>query len=251
MPTRSAFPCSCAASSISRRTRRPCRALREEGSRPFSYTQTRSGKVVTVNSFWRLPERLYDDPEELAEWTRAAVAVAQRQKLAKRARAKKPARKQPQAKQARRSGRRRKRASRSTPSGNQATCVRGGGADLRIGLAHHPVAAVPLGGIEAFVAALDQRLRVVVLLQGGDADRDGDAAEMLAGRALHQLLGHHRAADVVGHRDGGAQDRVGQDDGEFLAAVARGGVLALDVLLDRASPPAAAPGRRSDGRSCR
>ncbi len=63
-----------------------------EGSRPFSYTQTRSGKVVTVNSFWRLPERLYDDPDELAAWTRAAVAVAQRQKLGKRVRAKKPAR---------------------------------------------------------------------------------------------------------------------------------------------------------------
>ena len=69
----------------------------QAGSQPFSYTQTRSGKVVTVNSFWRLPERLYDEPEELAEWTRAAVAAAQRQKLAKRARAKKPARRQPQA----------------------------------------------------------------------------------------------------------------------------------------------------------
>ena len=63
----------------------------EEGSRPFSYMQTRTGKVVTVNSFWRLPERLYDDPDELAAWTRAAVAVAQRQKLAERARAKMPA----------------------------------------------------------------------------------------------------------------------------------------------------------------
>ena len=62
----------------------------QEGSRPFSYTQTRSGKVVTVNSFWRLPERLYDEPEELAEWTKAAVAAAHRSKLGKRARAKKP-----------------------------------------------------------------------------------------------------------------------------------------------------------------
>ncbi|MEJ2433773.1 MAG: TfoX/Sxy family protein [Pseudolabrys sp.] len=65
----------------------------EEGSRPFSYTQTRTGKVVTVNSFWRLPERLYDDPDELAVWTRAAVAAAHRQKLTERARAKKPKRK--------------------------------------------------------------------------------------------------------------------------------------------------------------
>jgi DNA transformation protein len=47
-----------------------------EGARPFSYSQIRSGKVVIVNSFWRLPERLYDDADELAEWTRSAVRVA-------------------------------------------------------------------------------------------------------------------------------------------------------------------------------
>jgi DNA transformation protein and related proteins len=63
-----------------------------EGSAPFSYTQTRSGKVVTVNSFWRLPERLYDDPEELAEWTKAAVAAAHRSNRGKRVVKKRPAR---------------------------------------------------------------------------------------------------------------------------------------------------------------
>ena len=47
-----------------------------EGSTPFSYSQTRSGKIIQVNSWWRLPARLYDEPDELAEWTRAAVAVA-------------------------------------------------------------------------------------------------------------------------------------------------------------------------------
>jgi DNA transformation protein len=47
-----------------------------EGSKPFSYSQTKSGKVVIVNSFWRLPERLYDEPDELAAWTRGAVRVA-------------------------------------------------------------------------------------------------------------------------------------------------------------------------------
>jgi DNA transformation protein len=74
------------------------RRFAEEGSRPFSYTQPKSGKVVTVNSFWRLPDRLYDEPNELAEWTRAAVAVAHRQKLAKRSRAQKPARSPPKTK---------------------------------------------------------------------------------------------------------------------------------------------------------
>lgn len=54
-----------------------------EGCKPFSYSQRRSGKVVTVNSFWQMPERLYDDPDELADWTRQAVGVAHRAQLAK------------------------------------------------------------------------------------------------------------------------------------------------------------------------
>jgi DNA transformation protein len=54
-----------------------------EGCKPFSYSQRRSGKVVTVMSFWQMPERLYDDPDELADWTRQAVAVAHRGQLTK------------------------------------------------------------------------------------------------------------------------------------------------------------------------
>ena len=47
-----------------------------EGSKPFQYEAR--GRTVTVGSYWSLPERLYDDPEELAEWARAAIATAQR-----------------------------------------------------------------------------------------------------------------------------------------------------------------------------
>lgn len=54
-----------------------------EGSTPFRYSQTRSGKVILVNSWWRLPARLYDEPDELAEWTRAAVVVAHAAKIKK------------------------------------------------------------------------------------------------------------------------------------------------------------------------
>jgi DNA transformation protein and related proteins len=60
-----------------------------EGSTPFSY-QTRA-KTVTVGSYWQLPERLYDDPEELTVWARAALAAAQRAALRKRPKAKKAA----------------------------------------------------------------------------------------------------------------------------------------------------------------
>ena len=63
----------------------------QEGSKPFSYTQPKSGKVVVVSSFWRLPDRLYDDPDELAEWTRVAVAVARAKKATKKPASKKPA----------------------------------------------------------------------------------------------------------------------------------------------------------------
>src|SRR6185295_8125946 len=76
-------------------------------------------------------------------------------------------------------------------------------------------------------------LRGFALVQHCDADRDGDAAEMLASRALHQFLGHHGAPDVVGDRERGAQRGARKDDGEFLAAVACSDVLAFDVLLHR------------------
>ena len=53
-----------------------------EGSKPFQY-QTRA-KTVTVASYWQLPERLYDDPEELTGWAKAALAAAERAALSKR-----------------------------------------------------------------------------------------------------------------------------------------------------------------------
>jgi DNA transformation protein len=53
-----------------------------EGSNPFSYS-TRA-KTVTVNSYWQLPARLFDDPEDLTIWARAALGAAQRAALRKR-----------------------------------------------------------------------------------------------------------------------------------------------------------------------
>jgi|SRR5665213_722045 len=53
-----------------------------EGSKPFQY-QT-SARTVTVGSYWQLPARLFDDPEELTQWARAALGAAQRAALRKR-----------------------------------------------------------------------------------------------------------------------------------------------------------------------
>ena len=67
--------------------------FKAEGSTPFQY-QTRA-KTVTVNSYWQLPERLYDDPEELSGWARAALAAAQRAALAKSKKSRSVAKKKP------------------------------------------------------------------------------------------------------------------------------------------------------------
>jgi DNA transformation protein and related proteins len=53
-----------------------------EGAKPFQY-QTRA-KTVTVNSYWELPARLFDDCEELSGWARTALAAAQRAAMKKR-----------------------------------------------------------------------------------------------------------------------------------------------------------------------
>jgi DNA transformation protein len=57
-----------------------------EGSKPFQY-QTRA-KTITVNSYWQLPARLFDDPDELSYWAKAALAAAQRAALKRRPKAK-------------------------------------------------------------------------------------------------------------------------------------------------------------------
>ena len=48
-------------------------AFEAEGLAPFSY-EAKNKRVVT--SYWRIPDRLYDDPEELAQWSKQAVAAA-------------------------------------------------------------------------------------------------------------------------------------------------------------------------------
>jgi DNA transformation protein and related proteins len=60
-----------------------------EGSRPFVYGRKSTGGVVKRSlPYWRLPERLYDDPDELAIWAARALAIQERKKFAPRARAK-------------------------------------------------------------------------------------------------------------------------------------------------------------------
>jgi DNA transformation protein len=56
-------------------------AFESEGSAPFTY-QTKNGPGALA-SYWRVPERLLDEPDDMSEWARKAVAVARRANAAK------------------------------------------------------------------------------------------------------------------------------------------------------------------------
>lgn len=45
-----------------------------EGSRAFTYA-TKNGPAQ-LGSYWRVPERLIDDPDELCDWAKGAIAAA-------------------------------------------------------------------------------------------------------------------------------------------------------------------------------
>jgi DNA transformation protein len=50
-------------------------AFEAEGMKPFTYGAKRRRVVM---SYWRMPERLLDDPDELAQWARVALSAAER-----------------------------------------------------------------------------------------------------------------------------------------------------------------------------
>jgi len=56
-------------------------AFEAEGLAPFTY-ETSGGKR-SVMSYWRAPERLLDDPEEMVSWARDAQAAARREAASK------------------------------------------------------------------------------------------------------------------------------------------------------------------------
>jgi DNA transformation protein len=52
-----------------------------EGSQCFQYEM--KGNLRMIASYWQLPERLYDEPDEVTDWARTAHAAAIRAALAK------------------------------------------------------------------------------------------------------------------------------------------------------------------------
>ena len=61
-------------------------AFEREGLGPFTYM--RRGAKAAVMSYWRMPERLYDDPQELAAWAGAALESARRASARSRSKSK-------------------------------------------------------------------------------------------------------------------------------------------------------------------
>jgi DNA transformation protein len=57
-------------------------AYAAEGMAPFSYDA--GGRTVEVGAYWRVPERLFDEPDEMLDWARAALAAGRRAAAAKR-----------------------------------------------------------------------------------------------------------------------------------------------------------------------
>jgi DNA transformation protein len=84
--------------------------FKREGCGPFTYTRGKKSGRASEHAlpYWRLPDRLYDDPDELALWAERALAIAQRQKFAPRKRAKRKPKPQNLTKNS--AGRRRSRA---------------------------------------------------------------------------------------------------------------------------------------------
>jgi DNA transformation protein len=62
-------------------------AYQAEGLRPFSYEAR--GRMVEMGAYWTVPERLFDDPDEMVEWARAALAAGRRAEAKKRPKSKK------------------------------------------------------------------------------------------------------------------------------------------------------------------
>jgi DNA transformation protein len=61
------------------------KAFLAEKSRPFSFLKRSTGETI-VTTWFALPDQLYDEPEELARWARAALAVASASPAAKKKR---------------------------------------------------------------------------------------------------------------------------------------------------------------------
>ena len=60
-------------------------AYMQEGSKPYLFHSKRARGAIAT-SYYEVPERLYDEPEEFAEWVVKAYAIAERSPAVQRKR---------------------------------------------------------------------------------------------------------------------------------------------------------------------
>ena len=65
-------------------------AFLAEGCKPFTFLKRSKNKMIATH-WYALPDRLYDDPEELAAWARVALDAMRNSETEKKKRAKKAA----------------------------------------------------------------------------------------------------------------------------------------------------------------
>jgi DNA transformation protein and related proteins len=70
-------------------------SFEREGSVPFVYPLAKRFVGRPSRHFWRLPERLYDDPDELAVWAGRALTIAENRKGTPRRRTKPASKRRP------------------------------------------------------------------------------------------------------------------------------------------------------------
>ena len=61
-----------------------------EGCKPFTFLKRSKNEMIATH-WYALPDRLYDDPEELAQWARIALEAMRNSETEKKKRAKKVA----------------------------------------------------------------------------------------------------------------------------------------------------------------
>lgn len=64
--------------------------FKRERCKPFTYTRGKKSGRPSEHAlpYWRVPERLYDDPDAFTVWARRAFTAAERKKFATHARSK-------------------------------------------------------------------------------------------------------------------------------------------------------------------
>src|ERR1700758_4948136 len=90
---------------------------------------------------------------------------------------------------------------------------------LDLVLRHDKVAAALLGLIERAVAAVDHVLHGLAELELADADRPGDAGQLLAGGAADDLAVGDPAADAFGHGRADGEIRARKNRDQLLTAI--------------------------------